>query len=224
MGVALCASAQDDGTPAETKGEAKARVAANIEKKDNGDVIIKPLPRADIKEVKGMNVDHTLLAYLYYANSSIDIQKLVQFIDRSTKGGASNLIVDYMEGAIKYMGTKNMNFQKLSPSLSNIAQRIDEGLPVYCWLFNSNEYGSSMTSRTKERDACADIREWAVLLRKKEVKNGSKNSKTCKPALVMGYNATTKELMVWGVAPDRIWMTEREFKDYILQNAYALRF
>ncbi len=226
MGAALCASAQDEG--AESKADIKARLLANMEKKENGDVFIKAIPGVKVGDIDASRVDPLLINYLSYVDKTVDPEKLMQSIDRAAKLKKGEQRVLYsneiFDGVVKYMATKNMNFQKVAVSVNNIAQRIDDGIPLFCWLKAHSEYRGEISQRTKERDACADIKEWSKNLKKSEIKNFAKGPNRVTKVMIVGYNQTTREYLIQGAADSRIWITEGEFKKCIYDDLCALRF
>lgn len=236
MALAFCAgfaAYSDDGGGVEAsrkgaaaKAELKKLLKEGVKTEKNGDVVITGLP-----PITRMNLDRVLevgpvfFRMLIYVDPDLDIEKLGESIDkaagkRRTPGGGM-YIKDIMDGIDKYFARRNLSLQKINFGGTAPRQKIEDGLPILCWIDSNGDYAGHYANRLKKRGEAKDMASWAKELRKLEKKNKKGNSYT--KALCIGYNKDTGEYLFSGLAKEDIWMTEKEAKDSMLE-AYVLRF
>lgn len=68
-----------------------------------------------------------------------------------------------------------MNLQEIKISGTNVSSRLDDGIPVFCWLAVNKFYKTDFTDRTKLRAQASNAADWNKQLRKLEKKNLWKN-------------------------------------------------
>lgn len=211
---------------AAAKAELKKLLKEGVKTEENGDVVITGLP-----PVTTMNIDrvrevgYVFFRLLIYVDPDLDVEKLGESIDkaagnRRTPGGGM-YIKDIMSGIDKYFARRNLNLQKINFSGTAPRQKIDDGLPILCWISSNGDYEGHYVNRLEKRGEAKDMASWSKELRKLEKKNKKGNSYM--KALCIGYNKATGEYLFNGLAKEDIWMTEKEAKDAMLE-AYVLRF
>ncbi len=216
LSVFLATNAQEASKG--NRAETKARIIKNIITAENGDVVVNILPD---KNFSFGYSDQLLGIYLYYFDPSVDGEKLSESIKK--EAGNKRLIVDIMEGVSKYMASRGLNFQKVSPSYNEIKSKLDDGIPLFCYFNSSNKYGTDFLGRAKERSEAKDMKEWGATLRRKEITKFVTSKKSLWSCSIIGYNPQTKEIMVFGLAQKPIWMAEKELKEAV-SYCYAMRF
>lgn len=209
----------------ESKSELRERFRKNIDKAENGDVVIAGFRKPEnLKDPEGIGMG--LVVCLAYVDPEMDFDKLSDSIShavgKSKKPDGSMPVALIIEGAKKYLARKNMSMQQVKFSGTAAQQKIEEGLPVLCWAADVQEYYGTLKERALKRKECSDIKEWTKDLRKlghQKIKHG----KMFTQCIVDGYNKISGEFRLRGVAEDPVWITEKELKDLVL-NAYIIRF
>lgn len=221
----------DDGSTAdkpkiESKAELKARFKKNVETSDFGDAVIRNLPEPDASKVSAdAHLGGAFLVFISYADPEFDFDALAKYMKKAIGKKKSDAvpIAAIMAGVDKGLARKNMAFQKMKFAGTTPAQKIADGLPIFCWLRESPAYRGAFKSRTDDRSAAGEADAWAKTLRKLELKKVPADKTMCLPALVLGYNKTTSEYLVAGASEKPVWITEKELKS-LVSEAYVLRF
>lgn len=214
-------------TPAEAKKQLKEKFKSNVSVDQTlNDVVINNIPVGKTPPA-GRGVPPRFAAYIIYIDDKSDLDALSENIataagKRRSKGGGT-LLVDIITGANKYLGRSNMNLQEIKISGTNVSSRLDDGIPVFCWLAVNKFYKTDFTDRTKLRAQASNAADWNKQLRKLEKKKFMEKTSTYIDSIICGYNKATKEYMVIGPAPEPIWLTEKEINE-LISDAFVLRF
>jgi len=217
---ALVGFAQDEDASSEskepavkrTKAEIKAAIAEKVKTLENGDVVIEPPERPNVNLREISDVPFTLIYLMCYVDENSDFPKFAKIVSTKAKKDAKGMriIDDLMDATAAYFSTQNLNFAKMSFSANNVRQKIDNGLPVFCWFQASELFSTTIAMRSKERPTDGDMKEWAVSLRKSSIKD-FKKSNMRDDGLVVGYNKATNEYLVL-FGSGKVWLTESEMK------------
>lgn len=211
----LFAAGPDAG---KSKTDMKAEFKTRVTKNDFGDIFISKLPDLpDKSKVKDLNViGTTMLVFISYVDNELDFDKLNDSMAKSSgaidkKGNRkSSVPIDgLIAGANKYLSSKNMGLQKVGYTANNFRQRLEDGVPILCWL--------------AERKAAKSPDDWSKALRKLEKKRINARGTMYSQALIMGFNKETDEYLIAGLSEKPIWITERELKNLLL-NGFILRY
>ena len=217
---------------AQSKTDMKAEFKTRVTKNDFGDIFISKLPELpDKSKTKDLNViGTTMLVFISYVDNELDFDKLNDSMAKSSgaidkKGNRkSSVPIDgLISGANKYLSSKNMGLQKVGYTANNFRQRLEDGVPILCWLAVSDLYEGDFTNRLAERKAAKSPDDWSKALRKLEKKRINARGTMYSQALVMGFNKETDEYLIAGLSEKPIWITERELKNLLL-NGYILRY
>ncbi len=230
---AFCICHADDSDSKEKEKVSKADLReifkTRIEKNDFGDLAIVKFPEVDLKEIqsKSQALTQLMAMLLAYVDSDIDYVRLNKLMakysgaDKNASGGLP--IRGLMNGMNKYLANKSMGLSKTNFSAVNVRQKLEDGVPVFCWLATGAFYDRELTDRYKERKTFKSAEEWQKELRKQELKKLRKG-RMVSDALCIGFNPATNEYLIIGVARNNpVWMTEREIKS-VLTGAYILRY
>lgn len=228
---AFCVCHADDSDSKEKVSKADLReiFKTRIEKNDFGDLAIVKFPEVDLKEIqsKSQALTQLMAMLLAYVDSDIDYVRLNKLMakysgaDKNASGGLP--IRGLMNGMNKYLANKSMGLSKTNFSAVNVRQKLEDGVPVFCWLATGAFYDRELTDRYKERKTFKSAEEWQKELRKQELKKLRKG-RMVSDALCIGFNPATNEYLIIGVARNNpVWMTEREIKS-VLTGAYILRY
>lgn len=221
------------GSPAaQSKTDMKAEFKTRVTKNDFGDIFISKLPELPGKsKIKDLNViGTTMLVFISYVDNELDFDKLNDSMAKSSgaidkKGNRkSSVPIDgLIAGANKYLSSKNMGLQKVGYTANNFRQRLEDGVPILCWLAVSDLYEGDFTNRMAERKAAKSPDDWSKALRKLEKKKINARGTMYSQALIMGFNKETDEYLIAGLSEKPIWITERELKNLLL-NGFILRY
>ena len=203
---------------AQSKTDMKAEFKTRVTKNDFGDIFISKLPELpDKSKTKDLNViGTTMLVFISYVDNELDFDKLNDSMAKSPIDGL-------ISGANKYLSSKNMGLQKVGYTANNFRQRLEDGVPILCWLAVSDLYEGDFTNRLAERKAAKSPDDWSKALRKLEKKRINARGTMYSQALIMGFNKDTDEYLIAGLSKKPIWITERELKNLLL-NGYILRY
>lgn len=225
--LTTCASLFAAITPAEAKKQLKEKFKSNVSVDQTlNDVVINNIPVGKTPPA-GRGVSPRFAAYIIYIDEKSDLSEISESISntagkrRSRSGGT--LLVDIIAGANKLLGRNNMNLREIRVSGTNISSRIDDGIPIFCWLAVNKFYKTDFTDRTKLRAQAKNTADWNKQMRKLEKKNFKEKTSTYIDSIICGYNKATKEYMVIGPAPEPIWLTEKEINE-LISDAFVLRF
>ena len=225
--LTACASLFAAITPAEAKKQLKEKFKSNVSVDQTlNDVVINNIPVGKTPPA-GRGVSPRFAAYIIYIDEKSDLSEISESISntagkrRSRSGGT--LLVDIIAGANKLLGRNNMNLREIRVSGTNISSRIDDGIPIFCWLAVNKFYKTDFTDRTKVRAQAKNTADWNKQMRKLEKKNFKEKTSTYIDSIICGYNKATKEYMVIGPAPEPIWLTEKEINE-LISDAFVLRF
>ncbi len=211
---------------AEDKASLKARFEKNVTKAENGDVIISGFQKPEnLKDPSDIGMAFVMC--LAYIDPELDFDNLSDSINkavgkkRTPNGGRP--IASIMDGISKYLGRKNMNLQQVRLSGVSAKQKLDAGLPIFCWTAVSPIYNGALKERSQKRADTSDIKTWAKDLRKLEQRKIKREKSTYTQCIIAGYNKASDEYRILGVSEIPIWITEKELKNLLL-DAYIVRF
>ena len=172
--------------------ELRARMASCVERRDNGDVIVRNVPMVN-QGPKGYCSPATWERYLRYLDIPADMYLLALAANTGAGGGT------YQQDMIK--ATRNIissNGRKLKdlntkPTIDNVSRYIDQGLPIM-WRFLSTP------SFQWTANNCTAVRNGKEPKEKKSGQNedSSSGGHIC---LIIGYNGQTGEIAIsdsWG--------------------------
>ena len=206
----------DNPDAAKPRIDLKREFKTRVETNQFGDVFIARLP---------------MLALISYIDKDLDFEKLDESLNKATgavdkKGDRKDSVpIDgLIAGANRYLASKNMGLQKVGFTANNFRQRIEDGVPILCWLVVSGLYDGEFTARASERSSAKSPDDWSKSLRKLEKKKiANSRGRLFSQALLLGFNKKTDEYLVAGCSKKPVWLTERELKNLML-NGYILRY
>ena len=203
-------SADEGGRSHVTEAELFARAKARVERRPNGDVILKDIPMVN-QGPKGYCVPATWERVMRYMGVQADMYVLAMAGLSGAGGGTSvPAIAAGAKDAISKGGRKiESASMKIDPQ--TVAKYIDRGLPIMWGMYSTKEYNDLANSRTKERQGMSDALAW-----KKKLADARKGQKPLQPnrneghvCMIIGYNKETGEVAVsdsWGPAFEERWI------------------
>jgi len=193
----------------------KKELHASIEKRPNGDVVIREIPMVD-QGPKGYCVPATWERYLRFLGIPADMYTLARAGSSGYGGGTYlGLVTEVVEDIARRHGRK---LDSIDDSLDpdDLADFIDEGLPVMWAVFaQSTLYQIELTKRSLERENVSDWEQWENSLEphRERVNDLSGLRLGGHVCMIIGYNKETREIATsdsWGPMFEERWMTVEE--------------
>ncbi len=221
--VATQAFADAGGRYARLKDEVvRARAAANVERREHGDVVITDIPMVD-QGPKGYCAPATAERAMRYLGVPADMYVLA--MAGGTKFGGGTSVDALLAGVGRDIKRKGRSFDQWSGQLKikEIAKHIDKGVPIIWGMYSTEAWNSLADERTEKRRAVTDWKAWkAEMDQINQTAALEKDRSRSHVVLLIGYNAETNELAFsdsWGERFIERWMTLAEAES-ISQNSF----
>ncbi|MFC4991308.1 hypothetical protein [Rubritalea tangerina] len=190
----------------------KKIVSQNVEKSDNGDVVIRNIPMVD-QGPKGYCAPATFERAMRYMLVPADMYLLAT--SATNPGGGTNtmLLADSCKRIVrsKARRIKDLDLDK-DLKMRRVKQYIDKGVPILWQMRSLESYNQLANKRTRERGSVDDYTAWATQLQEEADKvapgmeHNESNHHIC---MIIGYNEQTNELAVsdsWGARYELRWV------------------
>jgi hypothetical protein len=194
--------------------ELRARLAAQIERRPNGDVVIREIPMVD-QGPKGFCVPATMERMLRHLGIPADMYLLAMAANTRPGGGTTvDDVVYAVRDKVRCHGRRVVSFGG-KPDGQTVRQWVEQGIPVL-WALNTSEaVDSHINRRTSERAGVEDWAEWNSSLETarrgaRTMARGVAEGHVC---LIIGYNEETDEIAIsdsWGPGYAERWVTAEE--------------
>ena len=205
----------------------RSQAAANVERKENGDVVINDIPMVD-QGPKGYCVPATAERAMRYLGVPADMYILAMAGETKIGGGTS--VERLLEGVGKDIRRKGRSFDKWTGPLKqkDIAKYIDKGIPIIWAMCSVTEWNEIANERTRKR---VNITDWSAW--KNELTDAISDSSLIADrsrahvVLIIGYNEQTGEIAFsdsWGERYTQRWMTLAEAERVSSQRFYVVSF
>ncbi len=219
----------DAGGKVEETGDKviRARVLANLEKRENGDVVVGDLPMVD-QGPKGYCVPATAERAMRYLGIPADMYILANAGESGFGGGTS--VEKLLEGVAPQIRSKRRSFDawKGEMKMKEIAKYIDKGVPLMWTLCSTSKFNETANQRTKERKGVTNWASWKTKVTEESANNAlPKDKDTAHIVLIIGYNKDTNEIAFsdsWGERYKERWITLPEAEQVSHQNFYVVGF
>jgi hypothetical protein len=203
-------SAEEGGRSRVTDTELFARVKTRLEKRPNGDVILKDIPMVN-QGPKGYCVPATWERAMRYMGVQADMYVLAMAGQSGAGGGTSIAAIAAGAKAAVSLGGRKIESANIKIDPGTVAKYIDRGQPIMWAMFSTKEYNEIANGRTKERQGMTDPAAWkkAVSDARKGQKPLQINRDTAHVCMIVGYNRETGEVAVsdsWGPAFEERWI------------------
>jgi hypothetical protein len=192
----------------------RERLAGRIEKRPNGDVVLKDIPMVD-QGPKGYCVPATWERAMRYMGIPADMYILAMAGDTSAGGGTS--IAAIAAGAKEAItrGGRQLATEGGRINILNVKKAISRGLPIMWTVYVDRPFDHSISVRSQERAGMADPKAWKAGLAdaRKAAKKIPINAMNGHLRLIVGYNEETGEIAFsdsWGAGNEERWMTQEE--------------
>lgn len=197
-----------------TDAELRQRLLSRVEKRANGDVVLKDMPMVD-QGPKGYCVPATWERVMRYMAIPADMYVLAMAGDTGA-GGGTNIaaIVNGVRESVT-RGGRRLDPENGKISIRTVGKYINKGLPLMWGMYSMDSVNADINSRMDRRAAMADPVEWKKSLEpaRKAAKKIPTDINQGHMCMIIGYNEKTGEIAVsdsWGPRFAERWMTEEE--------------
>lgn len=205
----------------------RARALANVEKRDNGDIVIKDIPMVD-QGPKGYCAPATAERAMRYLGVPADMYILANAGQTGYGGGTSvSMLLEGMAGQIR---SKRRSFDSWNGEmkLRELTKYIDKGVPVMWCLFSTEEFNKTANKRTEARKGVSDWTAWKEKVAAESAANRlPPDQETGHVVLIIGYNKDTGEIAFsdsWGERYQERWITLSEAEQVSQKRFYVIGF
>lgn len=200
--------------------ELRERLAARVQRRPNGDVIISQIPMVN-QGTKGYCVPATWERYLRFVGVPVDMYWLAVAADTQPGGGTYlDAMMDCVRGVINQSGCRLSRISR-ALSLNLIREHVDKGLPLMWTMYLVEGLNYNLSLRANERGSVSNWQKWKADL---EAHRRPRKTYRLTPVpplhqcLIIGYNTNTMEVAIsdsWGPEFAERWLTveEAEFVD-----------
>ena len=198
-------------TPA---AEMREKLAKHIERRPNGDVVLRDLPMVD-QGPKGYCVPATWERVLRYLGIPADMYVLAMSGNTAFGGGTSvEEISAGVTNLVQRYGRRLAN-ESGRIDLRKVARHIDRGLPLMWSMYSLDELNRELTTRSQQRQGMADAKAWSKQLdpARKAARQLQGRREGAHMCMIIGYNPETEELAIsdsWGPEYAERWITLEE--------------
>lgn len=215
------------GAPRVSDAEMKEQLTSRIERRVNGDVILKDIPMVE-QGPKGYCVPATWERAMRYMGIPADMYVLAMAGDTDAGGGTSTddlawAVKSAVSGAGRRMESPRVKFKP-----GGVAKFIDEGLPVMWAMFSTKEFNAAADGRIEDRKTMTDAGAWGESL--EEAREASedwpKDAKSGHVCMIIGYNEQSGEVALsdsWGPEFVERWVTIEEAEAVSQDRFYLIR-
>jgi len=215
VGLAVVPSALADQrgkTARVSDASVRERIRATLEKRPNGDVVIKDIPMVD-QGPKGYCAPATCERAMRHVGIQADMYLLAVAGGSGLGGGVS---VDRMLQTVgRDLRRKGRSFETFggAVSLKKLAKHLDDGLPVL-WLMDSAEsFNELANARTRKRKTITDWAAWKEELASAGAGEIVSDGTRAHCTMIIGYNRETGEIAFsdsWGEQYTERWVRVEE--------------
>ena len=192
---------------------------ANVEKRENGDVIIKNIPMVD-QGPKGYCVPATFERCMRYMEIPADMYLLAMAGNTGLGGGT--VVSTLVESVQKEVWGAGRTFKamKTQPDFRDLQRMLDKGVPML-WGMHSTEWFNETANRRTAMRKSTDTASWKKIVEKAEERvsemarpHRSENLHIC---IIHGYNKDTEEIAFtdsWGPRFVERWISVAEAEHF----------
>lgn len=189
-------------------------VANRVEKRANGDVILKDMPMVN-QGPKGYCVPATWERVMRYMGVPADMYTLAMAGATEAGGGSSVDAVSAGASQSVIQAGRRIESPAMKIDVVSVSRFIDRGLPIMWAMFSTRDFNNAVNSRIGARKSTTDINEWKKVLAaaRKEVRKFRPERDSAHVCMIIGYNKQTGEIAIsdsWGAAFAERWITPEE--------------
>lgn len=192
----------------------KGQLAERVERRPNGDVILRDLPMVD-QGPKGFSVPATMERMLRYLGIPADMYMLAMAANTQPGGGTTIRDVLWaVSDPVRRAGRKVVP-ETGRPDINRVAKWIESGLPILWAIATSDAVDSRINEHAAARTKVADWEEWSASLKpaRQNARKLARAGDQGHVCLIIGFNRETGELALsdsWGPGSAERWITIEE--------------
>ena len=207
----------------------KKRLAGNVAKKDNGDVVIENIPMVN-QGPKGYCVPATFERAMRYQGIPADMY-LLAVAGGTRPGGGTNTqrLFEEVESIVRRKGRRPDDVRVDPLRMRTLKRYIDEGVPIMWQMCSLKKYNSIANQRTRERQGITDWAAYGTRIAE-EAKANADEMKAIKDnfhvCMMIGYNEATNEVAVsdsWGANYAIRWVHIDEAAAVVNGRGFAIK-
>jgi len=194
--------------------ELKARLAAQVERRTNGDVVIRDIPMVD-QGPKGFCVPATMERMLRHLGIPADMYLLAMAANTDPGGGTT--VPDVVAAVKRTAQRHGRRVQTLAgnPEVGDVAEWIEAGIPLLWAIDTSSGIDDLINARASERLQVTDWAAWNDSLKsaRRDARKLARAADGGHVCLVTGFNNETGEIAFsdsWGPEYAERWLTQEE--------------
>jgi hypothetical protein len=191
----------------------RERIRATVEKRENGDVVVKDIPMVD-QGPKGYCAPATCERAMRHVGMQADMYLLAVAGGSGLGGGVS--VERMLQTVGRDLKRKGRSFETFGGSLNvkKLAKFLDAGLPVLWRMDSIKAFNQLADERTAQRKSITDWKAWTEKLAEDEsVKNIVSDDQHAHCTMIVGYNKETGEIAFsdsWGERFAERWVRIEE--------------
>ncbi|MEM9399436.1 MAG: C39 family peptidase [Verrucomicrobiota bacterium] len=203
----------------------RMKLEANVEKRDNGDVIIKNIPMVN-QGHKGYCVPATWSRYLNYVGVLVDEYQLARAAGTDLGGGTT--FSGIVRGATQLARRNRLSVDTVRSkmSMTRISRYIDKGMPIMWGMRAVGPFQG--TGASSDRMEGMSPSEWKLSLKsqRRAARDLEKVDNNYHMCMIIGYNEETDEICTsdsWGREHEEKWYTLEEVEAVSMGYLYVLQ-
>ncbi|VGO21142.1 C39 family peptidase [Pontiella sulfatireligans] len=176
-----------------TESDLKKRMASCVERRENGDVVIRNIPMIN-QGPKGYCVPATWERCLRYMDIPADMYLLALAANTGVGGGTSANAINEATGSLISANGRELDAIGSSLDPETIAEYIDDGLPIMWYLISTPDFQWTANQNTAQRNG----RKLKKKVKAGQSEDDSSGGHIC---LIIGYNLQSGEIAIsdsWG--------------------------
>lgn len=194
--------------------EMRERLAARVEERPNGDVILTDMPMVD-QGPKGYCVPATWERVLRYMGIPADMYVLAMTGGTQVGGGTSTRAIAAAADELVRRHGRRHSRERGRVDLRFVSRYIDQGLPIIWAMQVVEPLNTDLVLRTRHRNETSDWEAWKEKLdplrrEARRLRPGREGHHVC---MIVGYNRETGEIAIsdsWGPQFAERWITIEE--------------
>jgi len=205
-----------------TAAELDKQIRARVDRRPNGDVILKDIPMVD-QGPQGYCIPANYERVFRYMGIPADMYVLA--MAGQTEAGGGTYLDSMAAGAAELVARSGRRMISSGERVTtqSVARFIDAGLPILWGVYFVRDLEKTFDNRAVQRLSVTDWTAYKQMLKegRLEVRRVRADPEAAHMRLITGYNANTGEIAIsdsWGAAYAERWITEDEANAISLGN------
>lgn len=221
-------SADAGGRSRVSSSVVRARAAARVERRPNGDVVLTDIPMVN-QGPKGYCVPATWERVMRSMGIPADMYVLAMAGNTDAGGGTSGQDIIWGARSAVTAAGRRMSTPALRLDPASVAKFIDRGVPVMWGMYATDEMNAAVQARLPDRRPMPDPAAWAAALgpSREAAARWTKDPAAAHLCMITGYNEQTGELAFsdsYGPGFEERWITVEEARAISQDRFYVIEF